>query len=204
MYIGNINGGIPILTINSIGAAWTFGTLTGLRTSGLVLTVKCTSATLGQEVLFDDLQVFPLSLPELFATVNPGIVAATYSVGVTLGDSTQGGLSLCLDSASDPSAGIMVYHDFHSRFHAYKFTTIAGVKTYTSLINEVVAYGAGKVVKAILTTAAGHVYLDAFYDGVQISTQKDITDAAIISNTIHGLFSTYSGNTFDNFTIDWR
>jgi len=34
-----------------------------------------------------------------------------------------------------------------------------------------------------------------------IGSEQTVSDAGIISNTKHGLFSTYSGNTFDNFTL---
>jgi hypothetical protein len=40
-----------------------------------------------------------------------------------------------------------------------------------------------------------------FYNNVAIGSAGTISDSAIINNTLHGLFSTYSGNTLDNFVL---
>jgi hypothetical protein len=69
--------------------------------------------------------------------------------------------------------------------------------TRTNLIATTAAYVAGATVRVVKN---GTTY-QLFYNNVQIGTDQTISDAGIISNTIHGLFSTYSGNTLDTVTI---
>jgi hypothetical protein len=69
--------------------------------------------------------------------------------------------------------------------------------TRTTVITGTVTYSAGA---AIRVTKTGNNY-SLYYNNSQVGSTTAITDAAIVSNTIHGIFSTYSGNTLDDFSI---
>ena len=42
--------------------------------------------------------------------------------------------------------------------------------------------------------------VSAYYNGTQVGTTQTVSDAGIVSNTRHGLFSTYAANTFAGYT----
>jgi len=69
--------------------------------------------------------------------------------------------------------------------------------TYTTVQSTAVTYSAGATLRVIKDGTKYRVY----YNNALVGTEQTISDAGIISNTKHGLFSTYSGNTFDNFTL---
>ena len=58
-------------------------------------------------------------------------------------------------------------------------------------------YVAGATLRVIKDATKYRVY----YNNALVGSEQTISDAGIIDNTIHGLFSTYSGNSFDNFTL---
>ena len=157
------------------------------------------SSTASESVYGDDLTLKPFTLSTLFTTINTNSIAGTYSVELTI--PTTGwhyaGLAICLNSQDNPTAGIIIYYN-RSNIIVDKFTETGA---WTNLITEAASYSADKVIKADVTVASGHVYLTAYYDNVQKGSQQDITDAAIINNTYHGLFSTTSTNSFDKFYI---
>ncbi|KKQ91619.1 MAG: hypothetical protein UT17_C0005G0057, partial [Candidatus Woesebacteria bacterium GW2011_GWB1_39_10] len=80
-----------------------------------------------------------------------------------------------------------------------KFTTAT---TWTNVqAATTVTYSAGAVLRVITYTSSGSLKVRVYYNNVMIGSEQTVSDAGIISNTKHGLFSTYSGNTFDNFTL---
>lgn len=145
------------------------------------------------DVTFDDVTVKQLTLNTLFAAVEANradVIASVELDAVTAG--TQAGLVLNLDDEGTPANFVVAYHDGAS---AKLRKCVAG--TYTTLINATTAYGAGQVLKVIKLGTSYSLY----YNDVQVGTTQTIGDAGIISNTLHGLFSTYSGNQLDNFTL---
>jgi hypothetical protein len=151
--------------------------------------------------LYDDISLVPITLASQFSTLNLGAIGITTQSSITLTDKTQAGLGLFINSNSSPTAGIIVCHD-GTTLKTYKFTS----ETAWSLLagaSGACVYGAGRIVKAVIRRTTGHVYLTAFYNDVQIGAEQDITDAAIVDNTNHGLFSTYNLNSFDNFRADF-
>ena len=72
---------------------------------------------------------------------------------------------------------------------------VAGV--YTDIISASVTYAAGATLRVIKDGTSYSLY----YNNIQVGTTQTISDAGIVDNTIHGLFSTYSGNTLDNLVI---
>ena len=202
-----VNTGSVRYALVSTSLMTTFKDVTSTNFTSLTMTNRANSTiwdylnnTLmgtGEKAYWDNLSFKPITLSSIFSTINTGSVAGTYSVKGTISLGTQAGLALCLNDQANPTAGIIVYHDA-SQFYVDKFTAVG---TWTNLIKANGSYGAGNIIKADVTTTSGHVYLTAYYNNVQIGTQQDITDAAIISNTYHGIFSTYSGNSLDEFYI---
>jgi hypothetical protein len=142
--------------------------------------------------LVDDASIKILTLSTLFRSLTTNSTNVLVQAEVILVTGTQAGLVINLNSAASPANFVIAYHD-GVNLHLDK--CVAGV--YTSLINTASAYGTGKVLKVI---KKGTSYsLD--YDGAQVGATQTISDTGIIGNTLHGLFSTYPTNSFDNFVI---
>lgn len=138
----------------------------------------------------DNIAVYPLTLSSLIS--NTEIRSGTiYEVETTptllLG--TQAGLAFQLDSTTSPLYCIFGYHD---GTNAVLEKLINGV--WTTLINVVTAYVAGASIKI---NRNGTTY-QLWYNGTQVGSNTTISDGGL--GTLHGLFSTYGGNTFDTFT----
>lgn len=114
------------------------------------------------------------------------------SVKATIVSGTQSGVVVNLDSITVPNNFVIAYHDGVA-MHLDK--RVGG--TYTSLINIVTTYSANAIIRV---TKSGTTYT-LFYNGTQVGTPQTISDAGIISNTIHGIFSTHSVNTLDDFSL---
>ena len=176
----------------------------GTGTGTIVITGRATGNTNfiirrdvsgASNIIYDDATLKPLTLSTLFASIatsQTNVIADVDIVlagGITL---TEAGLVLCLDDASSPANFLIAYHD-GTKAHLDK--CVAG--TYTSLINTTTTYSSGATLKVIKSGTSVSLY----YNGSQVSTTQTVSDASIINNIIHGLFSTYSGNTLDNYSI---
>lgn len=152
----------------------------------------------GQKAYIDNITLKPLSLSSLFSTVSTSDKDIVVSSDVTLSPGTQAGLATNINSASTPTAGLVAYHD-GTNLHFDKFTAPT---TWTSLINTAVTYSAGAILRVITYHSdANTLKVRVYYNNVLVGSEQTVSDSSIISNTIHGLFSTYSGNTFDNFSL---
>jgi len=143
---------------------------------------------------FDDVSLKPIPLSDCFLAQDAGTPDVLVSGEVTVTAKTQGGVVARLDDATTPANFLLAYHD-GSNVHVEK--CVGG--TYTSLINTAAAYSAGKAI--ILVTDGNSV--DCYYNDAKVGTTQTVSDAGIISNTLHGSFSTYDSNTVDNLVI-WK
>lgn len=104
---------------------------------------------------------------------------------------------------SGNTAGIVCrYVDANNHIQArHTGTNVQFVKviagTPTTLIDTAVTYVAG----AEMQIACNGTSFRVFYNGTAVSTEQTIADAAVASATKHGLRSTDTSNTFDNFTV---
>jgi hypothetical protein len=117
------------------------------------------------------------------------------SVAVTLGTTTyttQAGLVLCLDSASNPLNFLIAYYNLKDG-KLYIDKCVNG--TYTNITSATLTYVAGATVRVRRTG----IYVDVSYNDVGVFSYT-LVDAALISATIGGLFSTDSVASFDNFS----
>lgn len=133
---------------------------------------------------------------------NSAYIVATTSIGglteykkYTITFTIPAGVRVSLNLYTGSSVSSVAYFDDVS------LITVPNI-TYTSLINTAATYSAGAPLTVITdNSTTGHLKVRVYYNNALIGTEQDITDVGIINNTNHGLFSTYSGNVLDNFTL---
>lgn len=146
------------------------------------------------EADLDDVVSQALTLSSLFASLRAGAANVVAEVELdTVVAGTQAGLVLNLDDADSPANFVIAYHD---GTNAKLDKCVAG--TYTSVISAAAAYSAGKILRVVKSGTSYSLY----YNDVQVGTTQTVSDAGIVSNTRHGLFSTYSGNQLDNYSLE--
>lgn len=177
-------------TITSTGVS----THTGRATSAILRVRAGIDPT---DMTFDDVSAKQLTLNTLFTDVDDG-ETSDYLAEVecdTIIANTQAGMVLSLDDKDAPANFVIAYHD---GTNAILEKCVAG--TYTGVISAAAAYGVGRVLKVHKQGTS----FELFYNNAKIGSTSTISDAGIISNTKHGLFSTNSGNQLDKFTINYR
>ena len=190
------------LTYDNRGVA-----ITSTDFTNFVLTDRSSSATgnavsnynmgTGEVLTLDNLSLKPLTLSSLFSSVSTSDKDVIASADVTLTAGTQAGVVTNLDSAGTPANFLIAYHD---GTYIKLDKNVGG--TYTNLISATTNYVAGTTLRVITYHSdANTLKVRVYYNNALRGTEQTVTDAGIISNTLHGLFSTYSGNTFDNFTL---
>lgn len=160
-------------------------------TNGTGLTLARSSAA-SSSIYIDDVSVVELTLSELISSVSASTANVVAGVAVTVVVGRAAGLCLNLDSASSPANFVLAYHDM---MNACLLKCVAGV--YTSLIATGATYSAGA---RLVVTKDGTAYR-LYYNNALVGTEQTIADAGIISNTLHGLFSTDASNTLDDFVM---
>lgn len=143
---------------------------------------------------WDDVSLKVLTLSTLFGslqtTVSANIVAG---VDVTLAHiGVPSGLVICLDDTGTPANFVIGYHNGYEIFLE---KCVAG--TYTTLIQSVTAYTPGATIQIVKSGTQ----VELWYDGNKIGATQTVSDVGIVDNTLHGLFSIYSENTLDNYSL---
>ena len=139
----------------------------------------------------DDASLKPITLSSLFSTRPYASANCDLSAAVTRTAGTQAGFVARLDSATSPANFIIAYLDGAGNVKVDK--CVGG--TYTNVISGAVTYGAAKILR--LVCSGNNV--SAYYDGTQVGSTVTVSDAGIVSNTRHGLFSTYAANSFAGY-----
>ena len=111
-------------------------------------------------------------------------------IDLTVTTGTQAGVALNWDSSGSPANGVIAYHD---GINAKLEKCVAG--TWTSVISAAATYSANA---RLIVSKIGTAYR-LYYNNALVGSGT-IADAGIVNNTLHGLFSTYEGNTVDNYT----
>ena len=145
------------------------------------------------DVTIDNASYKLITLAALFASLTnttPDVVASIELDTVVA--NTQAGMVLNLDDAATPANFVVAYHN---GTNAILEKCVAGV--YTGVISAAAAYGAGRTLVVIKEGTAYRLY----YNNVQIGATSTVSDAGIVDNTLHGMFSTYDGNQLDNFQL---
>jgi len=145
----------------------------------------------------DDVSAKQLTLASLFSTVPTSDTDVVASADIVMTAGTQAGIVTNLDSTGTPANFLIAYHD-GTNVHLDK--NVGG--TYTSLINTAATYSSGATFRVVTYHSdPTHLKVRVYYNNALVGTEQEVTDASIIGNTKHGLFSTHSGNTFDNFSL---
>ena len=143
----------------------------------------------------DNVTSRPITVADMFATRDFTTSNFDISVPVTLSLNKQAGIVACLDSKTSPANFLLAFIEYTgARIRLFK--CVAG--TYTELIAVSITYSAGAAVR--LVKSGNNVAL--YYNGVQKGTTQTVSDAGIVNNTRHGLFSTHSANQLASFTIN--
>ncbi len=141
----------------------------------------------GVIALFDNISAKKLLLKDLLSlhasTTND--VFAGIDLAVVSG--TQVGLALNWDSSTNPQNGTLVYCD---GTNCKIDKCVAGV--WTNVLSSAVT------TSRLIVGKIGSSY--RAYTPTALIGSVTIADAGIVSNTLHGLFNTYEGNTLDNYT----
>jgi hypothetical protein len=142
---------------------------------------------------FDAVSVKQAILSTLFASINSrlancNLIAPPISTFQTV---TQAGIVLRLDSPTNPQNFVIAYCDGNGYVKIEKCVN----GTYTTLSTVAAAYGATKYFSAKMNGSSISIYYGTTNFGTLIATVT-VSDATVVNNTRHGLFSTYSGNQF--------
>ena len=149
------------------------------------------SSAASSSIYLDSFSVKEIPLAELFSSVVVSTADVLAETEITLTTTTTAGLVLNLDNASSPASFVIAYHD---GTNCKLEKCVAGV--YTSVVSAAATYSAGAVLRVSKIGTAYRLY----YNNALVGTGT-ISDAGIINNARHGLFSTYSGNQLDNFVV---
>ncbi len=140
----------------------------------------------------DDVILAPLTLSDLISGADYSYSDVLVNADLAVIADTQAGVVACLDDTTTPANFILAYHD---TVNAHLEKCVAGV--YTSLIDTAATYAANAPIRIIKDGTT----VTLFYANALIGTAQTISDAGIISNSIHGVFSSYSGNTIDSLEV---
>lgn len=144
----------------------------------------------------DNIVYRPITTADMFCTRNLGNSNVDITVPLTRSLGHLFGIAMCVDSYVNPQNFILaVISGAGNRVWLMK--CVAG--TYTMVINNsLITYGDTKELRLVKSGSD----VSMFYDGIQEGTTQTISDAGIVNNTRHGIFSTYSGNLFGSFTAN--
>jgi hypothetical protein len=175
--LGTIDG--PLIDATSM----TLTRLTIIKGAAIPF-IRLGNLSAGELFYIDALEVLPLS--DLFALRPQAFVDAYAQVRITRTDYTQAGIA----HYADADNFVIAYLNGDNKVKLVK--CVAGV--YTEVGSANITYGAGKLVKF---SRSGTTY-KVYYDGVEKISQT-IADSAFASAKAWGLFSTYDGNSFDDY-----
>jgi hypothetical protein len=177
--------GTALVTINGVG---TFQNT--FAAANAIYRVRV-AATVPTDATMDSVSVKPLTLSELITSVDTSHSEAIVSAGLTTTDDTQHGLVLNLDSATSPANLVLVYCDrVDNKIYLKKL--VAGV--WTTVGSVAFTYGAGQKLECWKSGTSYRVR----YNDVHLLAGT-ISDAGIVDNTRHGVFSTDSDSYAENF-----
>lgn len=138
----------------------------------------------------DDASFVQLTFSEFLSLSDLSCSSVHASVAITkTAPLVSSGMALSWDSATVPNNGVIV-ELWGGNIYISK--RVAG--TWTNVSSTAFNYSAGA---ALVVAKAGTEYR-VYYNNALVTVQT-ISDASIVNNTLHGLFSTDASNTFDNF-----
>lgn len=189
-----------------IGGALRVVTTTGSqvdvnRANATTAGFRANTATLDATV--DNVSSKAITLSDMMAT-KTFTKNASISVGGTLPASASNGIPFgvvgWLDSHTTPANYIIAYYATMSTASLRVDKVVGG--TITNLITANPAYVAGAHVKLRGVRSGANLLITAYYNGAQAGTTQTVSDAVIVDNTRHGMFSGDAANRLSNFTYN--
>ncbi|MEN6301356.1 MAG: carbohydrate binding domain-containing protein, partial [Armatimonadia bacterium] len=161
-------------------------------------------ATTGAAATIDNVTFKAITLKDLFATQSSA--TAEVSIDVTMPSrtvGTQNGIVARLDSATSPTTFIIAYQTYANTTQQVRVDECVG-GTYTNLATYTSDFAANQVLR--MRCEGGVVTVSklaaAGVDGAEgAETRLGSCYTTVLTGTLHGLFSTQSGNTLDNVKI---
>jgi len=187
LYGAATNLGKSISTSGTNLISTRYATATGLGFRGATATSAGT---------IDNASGKQITISDMFATLSGLKTSATLSVNATIPQDTPTGIVGWLDSHTSPANYLLCFHNSET---LTLIKVVAG--TVISLINTAATYEAGAEIKMKGLRSGANLLVPAYYNGVQIGTQQTVSDAGIVDNTRHGIFSSNEGNTISRFTV---
>lgn len=184
-----INGGQRDITLTTSYAQYydTIWTASGSVGTGLQRGAAGASSSL----YGDDFDSRHIALSEALNLRQLNMSNLDIGCGWTITPGTYAGVAACWDSQASPLYGLLAYHN---GLTFYLAKIVNGV--LTNLITSTVTY----VDQAIIEIRKSSGIVSAWYNGVQIGSNQDISaETLIVSNTLGGGFSTNALNRGDNF-----
>jgi len=160
----------------------------------LYLKLKTNSATNGDVAYFDKIVVNKLSLPTLSRLTNFGSQYGRLKARWSIAEGVQAGVNMCVDN---PYNTLNMVTAQHNRTNLTFSKRVNGVVTV--FFSTAVTYVDNANIE--IRRAPGTNVFQAFYNNAQVGTNQTISDATIIDNPWHGLFSTDSQNQCSDFSF---
>ena len=179
------------------GTSWAYGSTTyRIQSVTAQIYTLVNGLTPPSTVYVDDASIKALTFSELVSLSNLACADVLAGIAVVLANKGEpAGLALNWDSTTNPQNGVLVYFanpNGSTQINVDK--CVAG--TWSNVSTTTVTYSAGARLVVVKNGTEYRVY----YNNALV-VANTITDAGIITNTLHGLFSTDPSNTFDDLTI---
>jgi hypothetical protein len=150
-------------------------------------------AAASSSIYVDNISGKLLTFADMVATIHPTLALVSVRAAWRLAAYGQGGVIACCDKRAAPTNYVDAWVDRGTGYaHMQKCTggTIAPL-----ISNAAFTYVEGAVVEIRHPTPTKFQF---FYNNTQIGTDQTVEDASIVSNKIHGIFST-GGSQLDSF-----
>jgi hypothetical protein len=152
----------------------------------------------GSSARFDDFSLKRIDTGKVFGILPCTVTDVRVSAAMTIASqaATHSGVVINANSRVSPTNYIIgTLCGATGNSYAVLRTVVGG--TVTNLIAVVVSPIAGAT---LYVQKIGTTY-KLYYNGAQVGTDQTITDANLVNNKFHGLFSEHSENTFSSFSI---
>lgn len=186
-----------------IGATTRVVTATGSqvdvnRASATTAGFRANSATLDATV--DNVSSKAITLSDMMASRNfpennNAEIDCTIQYPASASNGIPGGVAGWLDSYTNPQNGVIAYYASMSAGSVRVDKIVGG--TYTNIISGNPSYSPTQKIKLVGVRSGSNLLVSAYINGAQVGTQQTISDAGIVGNTRHGMFS---GDALVNFT----
>lgn len=153
----------------------------------------CNASAASSSIFVDDCSVKKLT--GVYATVNAKKSDVTVKAGWTITGLSLAGIVMNMDNAATPLNYVILHHNASAAIQLLKVVNGTPTQVYA---NGAIPYVAGATIEL---RKSGTTY-SVYYNGSQIGTGQTISDAGIINNTIHGMFSNDGGNSVNSFFVE--